>query len=92
MEQAYETYLKNGHKLRLCFRKELGLLLKLEREKLGLTESELSHQIQVKIKTIIRMENGLKRIDYPVLCRMLQLYDKWFEIRLRPVFHPTDFD
>ncbi len=92
MLRPYECYYKDGAVLRARFRKSLGLQLKLEREKRALTEMELSRLLQVKVKTIIRMENGLCRIDYSALCRMLQFYDKWGEVRLSAAFHPKEFD
>lgn len=85
MLRSYELYSISGNNLCRHFRNDLGLLLKLEREKLGLTEVELSHQLRIKLKVIQKMEQGLCAVNWSSLCRMLQFYNKLIEVRLEPM-------
>ncbi len=92
MLQPYECYNKDGTNLYRHFRSDLGLLLQLEREKRKMTQEELSHTLQIKLSVIKKMENGLCKVNWAALCRMLKFYDRLIEVRFPPMFHPKDFD
>jgi len=92
MLRPYECYSLDGNNLCRRFRNDLGLLLQLEREKRKMTQEELSHTLRIHLRIIKKMEQGLCKVEWAALCRMLKFYDKLIEVRLTPMYHPKDFD
>ena len=83
-----ELYIGSGVALCHRFRRELGILLVNERKKRNLTLEELCEKLTLKTEVVSDLEQGQRRTNWAVRCRMLDYYDKWMTVQLVDLDYP----
>lgn len=86
----YRQYSEQGSACAIAFRKQLGELLKTEREKHGLSCQDVAMQIHAHIWKVENTERGKMCLNWYVIGGLLQLYGKELKISLEEKASPSE--
>ena len=83
-------YSEQGSASAIAFRKQLGELLKTEREKHGLSCQDVAMQIHAYTWKVEKAERGKTSLNWYVIGGLLQLYGKELKISLEEKASPSE--
>ena len=86
----HRQYSEQGSACAIAFRKQLGKLLKTEREKHGLSCQDVAMQIHAHIWKVEKTEHGKTSLNWYVIGGLLQLYGKELKISLEEKASPSE--
>ena len=86
----YRQCSEQGSACAIAFRKQLGELLKTEREKHGLSCQDVAMQIHAHIWKVEKAEHGKMSLNWYVIGGLLQLYGKELKISLEEKASPSE--
>ena len=82
-------YSEQGSACSIAFQKQLGELLKTEREKHGLSHQDVAMQIHAHTWKVEKAEHGKTSLNWYVISGLLQLYGKELKISLEEKNSPN---
>lgn len=83
-DKEYSLDQLSGDRLAMAIQKQIGFLLFQERQKRGVKLTMLAALLDVSPEYIDKLEAGRGKIQWSVLCKVLEYYRRKFEITLIP--------
>lgn len=83
-DEEYSLDLANGNRLAMSIQQQIGFLMFQERQRRGIKLTTLAALLDVSPEHIDRLETGRCKLQWSVLCKVLEYYHRKFEIKLIP--------
>ena len=83
-DEEYSLDQPNGNRLAMSTQQQIGFLMFQERQRRGIKLTTLATRLDVSPEHIDKLETGRGKIQWSVLCKVLEYYHRKFEIKLIP--------
>lgn len=83
-DEEYSLDQPNGNRLAMSTQQQIGFLMFQERQRRGIKLTTLAARLDVSPEHIDKLETGRCKLQWSVLCKVLEYYHRKFEIKLIP--------